>query len=111
MENENAQNLAERIALLLTENEKASGESLRASLEKINKRLDRIESSIALQNPPKIVSTIDSRQPIHFSQEKFVNLEEFADELINTLSAEKACPFEPAGKPCDDCAMCNSRGF
>jgi len=24
---------------------------------------------------------------------------------------EKACTFEPNGKPCDHCAMCSSRGF
>jgi hypothetical protein len=49
---------------------------------------------------------------IRVKPEKFLNLEEaIADEIINNLQNEKACPFEPAGKPCDNCAMCNSRGF
>jgi hypothetical protein len=49
--------------------------------------------------------------PLHFSQEKFADLKEFADEIVNSMQNEKACPFEPAGKPCDNCAMCSSRGF
>jgi hypothetical protein len=111
MENENTQNLAARIAALLAENEKGSDDFLRASLEKINQRLDRIESNIAVQNAPQTISAANYHQPLHFSQEKFHNLEEFADQTINNLQTEKACPFEPAGKPCDNCAMCNSRGF
>ena len=112
MKNEKTQNLAERIAALLQENEAGSGDDfLRLSLEKINQRLDKIESNIALQSLPKTQSSINTHQPFHFSQEKFPNLEEFADEIINSMQNEKACPFEPAGKPCDNCAMCNSRGF
>lgn len=111
MTNGNTQNLAEKIALLLQENKKGSDRDfLRASLEKINARLDRIESQIALQNSnPQ--SAIPNSKPIHFSQEKFKSLEEIADEIIADLENEKACPYEPAGKPCDHCAMCSSRGF
>jgi hypothetical protein len=111
MENEKTQNLAERIAALLQESEKGSNDLFRSGIEKINQRLDRIESNIALQNSTKSVSLVNTQKPLHFSQEKFVNLEEFADEIINSIQNEKACPFEPAGKPCDNCAMCNSRGF
>ena len=108
MENQNTQNLAERIALLLQEGEKGNDDFFRSSLTKINQRLDNIESSIAANNPK---SQIPNRKSKHFSQEKFLNLEELADEIINGLPGEKACPYEPTGKPCDHCAMCNSRGF
>ena len=110
MTNGNTQKLAERIALLLQENEKESGDALRASLEKINQRLDKIEAQIALQNPnPQ--SQIPTPKSFHVSQEKFKSLEEIADEIIANMENEKACPYEPTGKPCDHCAMCNSRGF
>ncbi len=109
MENENIQTLAEKIARLLqTETQSADIYSLRSSLEKINHRLDRIESQIAFQNPE---SQIPNPKSNHSSQEKFTNLEELADQLINNSTTEKACPYEPTGKPCDYCAMCSSRGF
>ena len=110
MENGNAQNLAERIALLLQENEKGSDDFLRASLEKINQRLDQIESQISTRNSNS-QSQIPNPKSIHVSQEKFKSLEELADEIIANMQDEKACPYEPTGKPCDHCAMCNSRGF
>jgi len=106
--NGNTQNLAERIAQLLQENEKESDEALRSSLEKINQRLDKIES---LMTVPGFNSQAPNFKPIHASQEKFKSLEEIADEIISNLENEKACPYEPTGKPCDHCAMCNSRGF
>jgi hypothetical protein len=109
MTNGNTQNLAERIARLLQESEKGSVDDfLRASLEKINQRLDKIESQIETQSPkPKT----QNPKPLHFSQEKFKSLEELADEIIANMQNEKACPYEPTGKPCDHCAMCSSRGF
>ena len=112
MESRKTHNLGERIAALLQENEKGNGDDLlRLSLEKINQRLDAIESNTALQNSPKSQSPINTARSFHFSQDKFTDLEELADEIINDLQNEKACPFEPAGKPCDNCAMCSSRGF
>jgi len=108
METQKAQNLAERIASLLQENEEESGYFLRSSLEKINQRLDRIESQISLEN---FKVQIPNSKPFHSSQEKFTSLEELAEEVINGSPMEKACPYEPTGKPCDHCAMCNSRGF
>ncbi len=52
MENGNTQILAEKIARLLqTETQGADFHSVQLSLEKINHRLDRIESQIAFQNP------------------------------------------------------------
>jgi len=109
MTNGNTQNLAERIAALLEENERGSDEALRASLEKINLRLDKIEAQIASQNSnPQ--SQIPNPKSFHVSQERFKSLEELADEIIASLE-EKACPYEPTAKPCDHCAMCSSRGF
>ena len=108
MTNGNTQNLAEQISRLLQENEKGNDDALRASLEKINARLDKIESQIAVSNPQ---SQIPNPKSFHVSQEKFKSLEEIADEIIANMENEKACPYEPTGKPCDHCAMCNSRGF
>jgi hypothetical protein len=110
MENANTQNLAERIAQLLQENEPGGDDFLRSSLEKINQRLDQIESQISRQNSnPQI--QIPNPKSFHASQEKFKSLEELADEIIANMQDEKACPYEPTGKACDHCAMCNSRGF
>jgi hypothetical protein len=108
MDNANTQNLAEKIALLLQDNEKGSDDFLRSSLEKINQRLDNIESKITVSDSK---FQIPNSKTIHSSQEKFTSLEELADEIIANLQNEKACPYEPTGKPCDHCAMCNSRGF
>ena len=108
MENRNTQDLAERIAALLQENGKKSDEFLRSSLERMNQRLNNLESNISFQNPE---SQIQNHKSNHSSQEKFADLEELADQIINGLPNEKACPYEPTGKPCDHCAMCNSRGF
>ncbi|MDQ2747153.1 MAG: hypothetical protein M3T96_07845 [Acidobacteriota bacterium] len=107
MEIKDSQNLAERIAELLLFKEKRSDDFLRSSLEEFNERLSNIEVSIAANNPK---SKIQNPKSSHFSQEKFTNLEELAEPDSN-LKDEKACPYEPTGKPCDHCAMCNSRGF
>lgn len=109
MENANSQKLAEQIALILMQNQnKSDDDFLRSSLEKINQRLDKIESQTQISN---LKSEISTSKPLHFSQEKFKTLEELADEIIAGLQNEKACPYEPTAKPCDHCAMCNSRGF
>ena len=100
------QKLAERIARLL-ESEQQGGDlaSVFASIEKINHRLDKLESSLS----PK--SQILERKSTHPSQEKFAVLEAVADKVIEGLKSEKACTFEPNGRPCDHCSMCSSRGF
>ena len=99
--------IAERIAKLL-ESEQQGGDlaAVFASLEKINHRLDKLETSSS--NPQ---SAIRSPQLIHPSQEKFAVLEAVADQIAGSLRNEKACTFEPNGKPCDHCSMCSSRGF
>ncbi len=106
MENGNTQKLAEQIVQILMQNQNANdNDFLRSSLEKINQRLDKIES----QNNPE--SQIPNPKSFHPSRDKFASLEELADEIIADLQNEKACPYEPTAKPCDHCSMCNSRGF
>ena len=99
--------LAERIAKLLeTEQQGSDLASVFASLEKINHRLDKLETSSSNRR-----SQIPIPKSTHPSQEKFAVLEAVADQIIEGLKNEKACTFEPNGKPCDHCSMCNSRGF
>jgi hypothetical protein len=109
MSNKNTQNLMEKIAHLLQEEEKGGDDFafLRESLEKINTKLDKIESQLSVQSPE---SKVRSQKFIHPSQEKFKFIEELVDEIIVNQKIEKACLFEK-NKPCDNCSMCNSRGF
>jgi hypothetical protein len=102
------QKLAERIASILEAGEADDLTSLRSSIEKINQRLDRIESHSLFQDP---LAPLRSSQMPDASQERFTVLEAVADEILEHFKNEKACTFEPNGKPCDHCAMCSSRGF
>ena len=100
------ESLAEKIARVLeSEMQPNDVAALFASIEKINHRLDKLESSSHPQ------SAIRSPQSFHPSVEKFAVAEAMADEIFAGIKKEKACTFEPNGKPCDHCAMCNSRGF
>jgi hypothetical protein len=106
MTSQETKKLAERIAKIL-EAEPQPGDvaTLYASIEKLNHRLDKLESAL---NPR---SAIRNPQLIHPSLEKFDVAEAIAGEIFVGLQKEKACTFEPNGKPCDHCAMCSSRGF
>lgn len=99
----------EKIALLLNEEEQASGDSafIRESFAKINQRLDKIEAQVIIQNPK---FEIQNPQSVHPSLEKLNLIEELVDEIIYDQQIQKACLFEK-NKPCDNCSMCNSRGF
>lgn len=98
--------LAEKIARLLeSEGQQPDLAHLYASIEKLNHRLDKLEASVANPQPDIIV------RPDHPSLDKFAVAEAIADEIFAGLQKEKACTFEPNGKPCDHCSMCNSRGF
>ncbi len=103
---ENTQQLAEQIAKLLHKNEREVDDSafLRLSLEKINQRLDKIESQID-QNQPKAFTARFSKN--HPSLEKY----DVAEAVSAEGETEKICTFEPHEKPCDYCSMCSSRGF
>lgn len=114
MEKIEAQKLAERIALLLQENERKANDFavLRSSLEKINARLDIIENKFDSQNSHSIQSSASSFQPLnHPSREKFQIPEAISNEEGGNYETEKPCPFEPTGKLCDHCSMCGSLGF
>lgn len=107
MENPNIHNLAEKIAVLLqAESAGTDFSALQVNLEKLSQRLNRIESQMALPHTESQKSN-----QLHSSQEKFANLEDFAEQSFNGQQTEKACPYEPTGKPCDQCAMCSARGF
>ena len=80
--------------------------SLFASIEKINHRLEKLEA--AQQNSQINPITTPRHHP---STEKFSIAEAIADGIFDAKSKEKACTFEPNGKPCDHCSMCSSRGF
>lgn len=100
------ESLAEKIARLLeTETQPNDVAALFASIEKINYRLDKLESSSHPQS-----ATRDT-QLHHPSLEKLSVAEAMGDDIFAGMQKEKACTFEPNGKPCDHCAMCNSRGF
>lgn len=107
MQKGNARGLAEKIARLLeAESPNPDFASLQAGIEKINLRLDSIESRLQPAVPFHPSSLIP-----HPSLERFTVIEAVADEVIGNLKNEKACTFEPNGKPCDHCSMCSSRGF
>ena len=76
-----------------------------AELQKINQRLDSLE---AISNSK---SEIPDPRSVHPSQERFEIAEAIADAIFDGVHKEKACAFEPNGKPCDHCSMCSSRGF
>jgi hypothetical protein len=76
-----------------------------SALETINQRLDKLESN---SSP---ASEFTKPSSIHPSQERFEIAEAIADAIFHGVAKEKACTFEPNGKPCDHCSMCSSRGF
>ncbi len=80
--------------------------SIQAGLDEINARLARLEATV--QNSQSKISNLKS---IHPSQDRFAVAEAIADAIFDQHNKEKACAFEPNGKPCDHCAMCSSRGF
>ncbi len=107
MQNEKIHTLAEKIAQLIEGQQAAPAfTSLQAGIERISERLNKLETASSDVHTAYSVS-----QSIHPSQEKFAVIEAVADEIFADLQKEKACAFEPNGKPCDHCSMCNSRGF
>jgi len=106
--------LAEKIVRLLqNETPEVDLYSLQTSIEKINERLSKIESSLNNQKSNNFHPSSFILHPSnpHPSQEKFDVAEIIADGTIGNSEQEKPCPYEPTGKPCDHCSMCNSRGF
>lgn len=82
-------------------------QEFRDLLVKIDRRLEDIEARIEPRS-----AGIVAVSAAHVSQERFKSLEVIADAIIEEINGgEKPCPYEPTAKPCDNCAMCNSRGF
>ena len=108
MSNENTQNLAEKIAnLLQNESQGVDLSSLQSSIEKLNQRLDGIESKLDSNKTNTQVTKLNSNHP---SLNKYNVIEAIVDEVFEQAE-EKTCTFEPNGKPCDHCSMCSSHGF
>jgi hypothetical protein len=107
MQNNDAQKLADKIAkLIAAESTNTDLSSLRKSIDAIGVRLEKLEISPLY---PKVqISKIGSEHP---SQDRFAVAEAIVDNLFDRDAEEKACTFEPNGKPCDHCSLCNSRGF
>jgi hypothetical protein len=101
------QKLSEKIAKLLeSESQPSETAAIFAALEKINHRLDKLEK--ATTQPRAEISLPQLNHP---SLDKFSIAEAIADAVIGAKTKEKACTFEPNGKPCDHCSMCSARGF
>ncbi len=101
-QDEQARDLADRIAQIISEQRSSSSiDKLQISVDEILSRLETIESTI-----PKMKETVQA----HPSQDRF-QIDDAGIEVVNGNADEKACPFEPGGKPCDHCSMCSSRGF
>jgi hypothetical protein len=113
MSDEITNNLAVKIARLLqAETPEVDLFSLQKSIEKISQRLEKIEATLNSQNYSQIHHSSFILHPSkHPSQEKFDVAEIIADGAVEYSRLEKPCPYEPTGKPCDHCSMCNSRGF
>ncbi len=106
MKIDTAGSLAENIAKILEAQANPDIAALFASIEKLNHRLQKLETAAGRQD------RFSAGQPLssHPSQDHFAIAEAIADTLFERGSKEKACTYEPS-KPCDHCSMCNSRGF
>ena len=104
----NTDSLAIKIAELL-ENERPNVEltTIQTTLDTIISRLDNLEAT----TKEDFKSPISNLKSFHPSLDKFAIAEAVADQIFAGQGAEKACTFEPNGKPCDHCSMCSSRGF
>ena len=116
MKNETQILAAKLLAQILTseENQPESRNSedlskILSKLDDLNSRLVQIENRLDEKPQAQQTETPNFIKPVfpvflHSSQERFA-----VEETTN--KEEKACRFEPGGKPCDHCAMCSSRGF
>ncbi len=105
MKNEDAQRLAEQIEKLINQDSADTDiSSLRTSIDAIAQRVEKIESALSdfkFQIPPSG----------HPSRDRFAIADAIVDGIFNKNTTEKACAFEPNGRPCDHCSMCSSLGF
>jgi hypothetical protein len=71
--------------------------------------LGRLPAMLGQDNPQSAI--VNPQSADHPSQERFGIEEATVAELVEFFEKEKKCSIDPSGKPCDHCAMCNSRGF
>jgi len=106
VKNNREASLAEKISKLIESESKGPDvAALFATIERIERRLDKLELERACVEP-----TAPAAQD-HPSLDRFAIAEAVADAIFESQSREKTCTFEPNGRPCDHCAMCSSRGF
>ena len=102
------ESLAKKIAELLDSDRPVVDLSaIQSSLDAINTRLDKLETAGSQISQ----SAVHAPHSHHPSLDKLAIAEAIADQIFGGAGKEKACTFEPNGKPCDHCSMCNSRGF
>jgi hypothetical protein len=121
MQNEDkARKIADKIASSLQAdvsagiNRDGDWENLQAKLDRMYQEMQtggRIAPATQPAFSPKPKTAAQAAPISHASQERFNVNEAIVDELVEFFEKEKACSFEPNGKPCDHCAMCSSRGF
>ena len=94
--------LAEKIAELLdAERPTVDLSGIEAAIKQLGHRIERLEAKAPAAVPPSH----------HPSLDKLAIAEAIVDQIFGGVGKEKACTFEPNGKPCDHCSMCSSRGF
>ena len=81
--------------------------NIQSTLDSFKMRLEKLENA-STDIPHSALRTPHSHHP---SLDKLAVAEAIADQIFGGAGKEKACTFEPNGKPCDHCSMCNSRGF
>ena len=99
-----ADQLARNIAELIRAEETSGLAVVLKRLDAIDERLENLEAADRAGN-----FGAPAGSSVHPSLDKFAIAEAIADVVI--AGKEKACTFEPNGKPCDHCSMCSSRGF
>ncbi len=104
-----ARQIAERVVNRLNEHSDDEVTYLRGTIEKLNSRINQLETQAFPITQNSKLKTQNSS--LHPSTEKFNLAEAVVEELVEFFEKEKTCTFEPNGKACDHCSMCSSRGF
>lgn len=104
-----AEKIASRVIDEMQSGEQANLSQISLAIKELQSKLTNIEQQLAA--PKTQVQIIHPKQFQHPSLERFSIEEAVSDEVNQFFQKEKACTFEPNGKPCDHCAMCSSRGF
>lgn len=104
MDDFNPEKFAEQIAAMI--GSRRTDDEIKQTLESIIRRLEALENGRADDVARPLAVRSD-----HPSLQRFKSLGEIADVILERMNDQKECPYEPAGKPCDNCSMCSSRGF